>query len=471
MNGKGDILIVDDQPNALKVLSAILSEEGYDVLQSENVDRATELIYERPVDAVITDIMMPGKDGMQFFDYINVNHPGLPVIFLTAYGTVESAVSAMTRGAFHYFMKPPNYQTLKSVVAKAVERRAVSRGAEFRSPAASSERLSHIIGKTPEMRKLFETIDAVKCSSSNIHICGETGTGKELVARAVHDNGHSAGKPFIAVNCAAIPRELIEVELFGCEKGAFTGAVARRIGKFEEAADGVIFLDEIGELDHSMQAKLLRVLQEREVERIGCNKKIKVAFRLISATNCNLAEEVKKGRFREDLYYRIDVIEIKVPPLRERKDDIQLLTDAFLKEFCTREKRKLQLSGDVIEAFRQYSWPGNIRQLRNVIERAVVLNTSGSITLADLPSDFHLTREITETVVASGKTLREVEMQAIRQALQACNGNKSKAAKLLKISRKALYKRLDDEMQSRQSDHPADIEAALDTVSKRNMCF
>ncbi|MGC2061463.1 MAG: sigma-54 dependent transcriptional regulator [Thermodesulfovibrionales bacterium] len=471
MNAKGDILIVDDQPNALKVLSAILSEEGYDVLQSENVDRATELIYSRPVDAVITDIMMPGKDGMQFFEYMNSNHPGIPVIFLTAYGTVESAVSAMTRGAFHYFMKPPNYQTLKSVVAKAVERRAVSRGAEVRRPAGDVGRLSQIIGNTPEMRQLFETIDAVKCSSSNIHVCGETGTGKELVARAIHDNGHAAGKPFIAVNCAAIPRELIEVELFGCEKGAFTGAVARRIGKFEEAADGVIFLDEIGELDPSMQAKLLRVLQEREVERIGGNRKIKVAFRLISATNCDLAEEVRKGRFREDLYYRVNVIEIKVPPLRDRKDDIPLLAEAFFKEFCEREKKKLPCAGDVIEAFREYPWPGNIRQLRNVIERAVVLNHSGSITLKDLPGDFHVSRQRTETVVSSGKTLREVELQAIRQSLLACNGNKSKAAKLLKISRKALYKRLDDEKLLEQSDHPAAVEAVSDTVSKRNICF
>lgn len=455
MNGKGDILIVDDQPNALTVLSAILSEEGYAVLQSENVDEAKELIHKRPVDAVITDIMMPGSDGMQFFEYINTNHPGIPVIFLTAYGTVESAVSAMTRGAFHYFMKPPNYQTLKSVVAKAVVRRAVSRNPSQSLPAAGcSERLSHIIGRTTVMRNLFGTIDAVKCSSSNIHICGETGTGKELVARAIRDNGHATGRPFIAVNCAAIPRELIEVELFGCEKGAFTGAVSRRIGKFEEAADGVVFLDEIGELDLSTQAKLLRVLQEREIERIGCNRKIKVAFRLISATNCDLAEEVKKGRFREDLYYRINVIEIKVPPLRERKDDIPLLADAFLKEFCTRERKKLTLLGDVMEAFREHQWPGNIRQLRNVIERSVVLNSSGSITLKDLPGDFHVNRQITETVVVSvGKTLREVELHAVRESLLACNGNKSKAAKLLKISRKALYKKLDDEKMLEQSDH------------------
>ncbi len=334
MSGKGDILIVDDEPNALTVLSAILSEEGYSVLRYSDVYTATEMIYKRPVDAVITDIKMPGKDGMYFFDYVTKNHPDVPVIFLTAYGTVESAVSAMTQGAFHYFMKPPDYPTLKSVLARAVGQRAANRDDALSAEGSYSEYHSRIFGNTPEMCRLFETIDAVRTSQSNILVCGETGTGKELIARALIDDGKTKNRPFMAVNCAAIPKELIEVELFGCEKGAFTGAVSRRTGKFEEAANGVVFLDEISELELSMQAKLLRVLQEREIERIGSNRKIKVEFRLISATNRDLAEEVKKGRFREDLYYRINVIEIKVPPLRERKDDIPLLASAFLEECC-----------------------------------------------------------------------------------------------------------------------------------------
>ncbi len=443
MSGKGDILIVDDEPNALTVLSAVLSEEGYSVMRSADVDIATEMIYKRPVDAVITDIKMPGKDGMHFFDYVTKNHPDVPVIFLTAYGTVESAVAAMTQGAFHYFMKPPDYATLKSVLAKAVKQRAAGRYDALPEERSYSDYQSRIFGNAPEMCRLFETIDAVRTSQSNILVCGETGTGKELIARALVDDGKTKDRPFMAVNCAAIPKELIEVELFGCEKGAFTGAVSRRTGKFEEAANGIVFLDEVSELELSMQAKLLRVLQEREIERIGSNKKIKVEFRLISATNRDLAEEVKKGRFREDLYYRINVIEIKVPPLRERREDIPLLAETFLEEYCKREKKKISLSPDVIHAFQGYHWPGNVRQLRNIIERAVVLNRSGNLTLADLPSEFCLFGENPKKA-SDGKTLKEVELKAIRDALKSCRGNKSKTAKMLKISRKALYKRLRD---------------------------
>jgi two-component system response regulator HydG len=295
-----------------------------------------------------------------------------------------------------------------------------------------------------------ETIKAVKISPSSVLICGETGTGKELIARALHDTGATSDGPFVAVNCAAIPKELIEAELFGCEKGAFTGAVARRIGKFEEAANGVMFLDEIGELELSMQAKLLRVLQEREIERIGSNRKIKVGFRLISATNGDLLEGVKKGSFREDLFYRINVIEIKVPPLRERKDDIPLLAAAFLEEFSAREKKRVALTEEVLEAFREYHWPGNVRQLRNIIERAVVLNTTKTITLDALPAEFCLFGE-NQKPAESRKTLRELELLAVKDALHACNGNKSKAAKLLNISRKAFYKRLNDEENAKRA--------------------
>ncbi len=442
MSGKGDVLIIDDEPNARKVLSSILSEEGYDVFQSSDVDSATELIYRQSVDAVITDIKMPGKDGMCFFDYMTENYPDVPVIFLTAYGTIESAVAAMTRGAYHYFMKPPDYPALKSVLAQAVEHKGTQK-VERLKKMNGHEQPANIIGNTREMTKLFETIESVKTSPSNVLICGETGTGKELIARALHDGRTDKFVPFVAVNCAAIPKELIEVELFGCEKGAYTGAVSRRTGKFEEAAGGIIFLDEISELDLSVQAKLLRVLQEREIERIGSNKKTKVEFRLIAATNRDLAEEVKKGHFREDLYYRINVIEIIVPPLRERKDDIPLLASAFLNECSAREKKTVSLSPEVLEAFLEYHWPGNVRQLSNVIERAVVLSRNERIELADLPPEFDAFRE-SPGKVSTRKTLRELELQAIKDALQACKGNKSMTAKMLNISRKALYKRLSD---------------------------
>jgi DNA-binding NtrC family response regulator len=435
MNSKGDILIVDDEPNAIKVLSAILSEEGYTVKESESVDRAIELVSRSRVDAVITDMKMPGKDGMYFFEHLSRSHPDIPVIFLTAYGTIESAVSAMMSGAFYYCMKPPDYPTLKVILDKAV----VQRG--LRGDRTSDTSCSRIIGNSPEIRRLLETVEAVKISPSNVLICGETGTGKELIARALHDTGATSDGPFVAVNCAAIPKELIEAELFGCEKGAFTGAVARRIGKFEEAANGVIFLDEIGELELSMQAKLLRVLQEREIERIGSNRKIKVGFRLISATNGDLLEGVKKGSFREDLYYRVNVIEIKVPPLRERKDDIPLLAEAFTEEFCAKQKKNIMLSSEVMAAFYHHHWPGNVRQLRNVIERAVVLGRGREITMNELPANFLPSRKHV-VVQTSPKTLKELELQAIRETLRKCNGNKSKTARLLGISRKAFYKRL-----------------------------
>jgi two-component system response regulator HydG len=448
MSSRGDILIVDDEPNAITVLSAILTEEGYKVMESENVERAMEIVSCGPVDAVITDLKMPGKDGMYFFDHLSKRYPDIPVIFLTAYGTIESAVSAMMGGAFYYCMKPPDYPTLKVILAKAVAQRGLRGGQTTRreNPAAGAP--YHIIGSSSEVKRLLETIEAVKVSPSNVLICGETGTGKELIARALHDPGETSKGPFVAVNCAAIPKELIEAELFGCEKGAFTGAVSRRIGKFEEAANGVIFLDEIGDLELSMQAKLLRVLQEREIERIGSNRKIKVGFRLVSATNSDLLEGVKNGSFREDLYYRVNVIEIKVPPLRERKDDIPVLASAFLDEFCARERKQVALADEVLEAFPQYQWPGNVRQLRNVIERAVVLNTSGIITLEALPPEFRLFGE-NHAHAKSGKTLRELELVAIKDALKTCDGNKSKAARMLNISRKAFYKRLSDEENSR----------------------
>jgi DNA-binding NtrC family response regulator len=443
-SSKGRILVAVDDPNVIGILPAILSGDGHDVVSSRTVEHASRTIDNNDIDAVISDIEFPDGDGLEFFEYVTATRPGTPVLLLTAHEAVESAVAAMARGAFYYFVKPPDYPKLKSLLARAVEQRRLKRELDFlRTRFFGESPGNRIIGNTAEIQKMRETIKAVKGSASSVLICGETGTGKELIARALHDTGATSDGPFVAVNCAAIPKELIEAELFGCEKGAFTGAVARRIGKFEEAANGVMFLDEIGELELSMQAKLLRVLQEREIERIGSNRKIKVGFRLISATNGDLLEGVKKGSFREDLFYRINVIEIKVPPLRERKDDIPLLAAAFLEEFSAREKKRVALTEEVLEAFREYHWPGNVRQLRNIIERAVVLNTTKTITLDALPAEFCLFGE-NQKPAESRKTLRELELLAVKDALHECNGNKSKAAKLLNISRKAFYKRLND---------------------------
>jgi DNA-binding NtrC family response regulator len=447
----GTVLVVDDEPNAVKVLSSILTGEGYSVLASEDVDGAIRLMFREDIDAVITDIRMPGKDGLQFFEYMAENHADIPVIFLTAFGTVESAVHTIQRGAFNYFIKPPDYPKLKSTLAKAVEQRQMKRelGLLRRNPPGKNNGYPST-GNTPQMLRIFEPIETIKDSESSVLICGETGTGKELIARSLHYSSKRSEKPFVAFNCSAIPRELVESELFGYEKGAFTGANSRRIGRFEEVSGGTIFLDEIGELELPIQAKLLRVLQEREIARLGSNMKINVDFRLVSSTNRDLNAEVREGRFREDLYYRINVVQVRIPPLRERRDDIPLLASEFLKEFCLRENKTLTISGQVTEILRGYDWPGNVRQLRNVIERAVALSKNHSLDLRDLPEELNQVSKTLQTS-DSRKTLKEVEFLAIRDALEKCNGNKSKAAKILGISRKALYKRLSDEGKCFQS--------------------
>jgi DNA-binding NtrC family response regulator len=443
MKGKKSILLVDDEPNALKVLSAILLEDGYHVIESQDVAKAVKIIAQKDIDAVITDLVMPGMSGMQLFDYIVDKHADIPVIFLTAYGSVDSAVNAMTRGAFYYFIKPPDYVKLKSIIQKAIEHRSLKKEiAVLRSQIDEGRYLKHIIGNTPEMLKIHNTVESIKNSLSSVLLCGETGSGKEVIARALHFTGNRSDNPFIVVNCGAIPRDLLESELFGFEKGAFTGATARRIGKIEESSSGTLFLDEIGELEISLQVKLLRVLQESEIERLGSNRKIKVDFRLISSSNRNLSEMVGRGDFREDLFYRINVIQINIPPLRERIQDMPLLVAEFLRQFCLRENKILTVSDEVINAFRNYHWPGNVRQLRNIIERAVVLAKGDMITLGELPDELKNVKKHHE--IRTDETLKSLESQAIANALQNCRGNKSKTAKILGISRKALYKRLNE---------------------------
>ncbi len=447
MTAQKNVLIVDDELNAVKVLSAILKGEGYSVFESLNVENAVGIIHTEDIDAIITDLKMPIKDGFQFFEYVSEHHPNIPVMFLTAFGTVESAVNAMTCGAYYYFIKPPDYQKLKIVLARAIEQRWLKREFENIKKRLSKENNPcHIIGNTPSIIKILRTIEAFKDTESSILIHGETGTGKEIIARTLHYNSKRYDKPFVTVNCAAIPRELMESELFGYERGAFTGAVASRVGKFEEASDGTIFLDEIGELELPLQAKLLRVLQEREIERIGNNKKIKVNFRLISSTNRDLKREIKAGNFREDLFYRINVVQIDVPPLKERREDISLLTSRFVHEFCLREKKMITLSDEVMKIFQNYSWPGNVRQLKNVIERAVILARGAKITINELSEDFHFYHEQERPAGSASpiKPLKLLELQAIVDALHECNGNKSKAARRLGISRKSFYKRLND---------------------------
>lgn len=439
----GSILIVDDEPNALRVLAAILETEGYQVAQARDVEGAIDQLAEADFDSVITDMKMGAQTGLDLFEHIQANIPDLPVIFLTAYGSVESAVGAVTRGAYYYFIKPPDYGNLKSILAKAVEQRRLKR-----ELASLKEQLAQggsplVVCQSPAMRVVQEMVEAVRDSDTTVMISGETGSGKELIARALHAGSPRGKQPFVVVNCAAIPRELIESELFGAEKGAYTGAVARRIGRVEQAAGGTLFLDEIGEIDLSVQAKLLRVLQDKEIERLGGRERIRVDFRLVTATNRDLAKEVAAGRFREDLFYRLNVVPIHVPPLRERPEDLPLLVSSFLKEFCGREGKVLSLADKTVTELLSYPWPGNVRQLRNVIERMVVLARGKTLLPAALPAEISAPVEKT-SMPPRVAPLRELEEQATRQALEQCGGNKSEVARLLGISRKALYKKLKD---------------------------
>ena len=438
----GKILVVDDAPNAVKVLSSIFAATGYEVHTAWNAEDAETVLSRNDLDAVITDVKMPGKDGIQLFENVSRDYPDIPVIFLTAYGTVESAVHTLSMGAFYYFTKPPDYAKLKTIVARAVEQRRLKRElGQLKVRLLEETGHRPIIGRTPALRRIMATVNAVRDSQSSVVITGETGTGKELIARTLHESSSRRDKNFVAVNCAAIPRDLLESELFGYEKGAFTGAASNRKGKFEEASGGTVFLDEISELEPSLHSKLLRVLQEREIERLGSNRRIKIDFRLVCSSNRNLKEEVRVGRFRADLFYRINVVELVLPPLRERRDDIPLLVSQFFKEFCARENKVLTLSGDAMRALVNYDWPGNIRQLKNVIERTVVLARGRDVTRKDLAKELGTkTRDLPK----GGRTLRQIEMQAILDAMERCNGNKSKAARELGMSRKALYKRLND---------------------------
>jgi DNA-binding NtrC family response regulator len=337
------------------------------------------------------------------------------------------------------------YVQLKATIAKAVQDRRLKRESEITEDSFDENNGCHITAQAPQMLEIFRTMGAVVNSESSVLIYGETGTGKELVAKWLHYRSVRKDKPFVAVNCASIPKELMESELCGHERGAFTGALTRRIGRIEEASGGTLFLDEIGELDLPLQAKLLRILQEKEIVRLGSNKTIKVDFRLVCSTNRDLKTEIQEKSFREDLFYRINVINIQLPPLRERRDDIPLLVKEFLKKFSIRENKRLGASDDAMSALCEYPWPGNIRQLRNVIERAAVLSKGGNITLAELPKELSLQAEPRLQTSPKTTTLKGMELHAIKDALHQYNGNKSKVAKVLGISRKALYKRLNCE--------------------------
>jgi len=441
------ILIVDDELNMRLVLQAMLKKEGYDVTTASDGLEALKILKSGQMDIVVTDLKMPKLDGMGLLDRIIRDYPSTPVIIITAHGTIATAVDALKKGAFDYITKPFEQDELKHVIQKAVKTRRLDEDEALLNPD-DIDRYG-ILGSSNRMIEIFETIKRVAPTTTTILITGETGTGKELIARAIHRNSPRKNNPFIKINCAAIPENLMESELFGYEKGAFTGAATKKQGRFELAHKGTLFLDEVGELPKDMQVKLLRVIQEQEFERVGGLQTIKVDVRLITATNRNLLQDVKDGRFREDLYYRLNVIPAHLPPLRERKEDIPVLTDFFIEKFNKKLDRSVKyIDEKVMHLFIQYKWPGNIRELENLIERMILMARDDTITFADLPSELKTAME-SDSSDPSGilqkpfkdfmKTHMEaIEKQMIIGVLEERGNNVTRAAQQLGLSRKGL---------------------------------
>jgi two-component system NtrC family response regulator len=441
------ILLVDDDDSLRRVLSFQLEEAGYDVTAVPSAEAAVEKIGKerRPFDLVVTDLAMAGMDGIELLRRVKGEVPGTEVIVITAFGTVESAVSAMKAGAFDYVTKPVSRDELLLTVDKALRmRRLASENVNLRAELASREGFGSLVGRSPGVREAIATAVKVAATDATVLLLGESGTGKELMARGIHAGSPQAGGPFVAINCAAIPEGLVESEMFGHVRGAFTGAVRDRAGKFEEAHGGTLFLDEIGDLKPDLQAKLLRVSETRVVERVGGGKPVAVDVRLIAATHRDLAEMIRKGEFREDLYYRLSVVSIPIPPLREREEDIPLLVDHFVRKF-NREER-VSVDADVLALFKRHVWPGNVRELENVIERASILRAGTRITRADLPPGFGEAVAV-ETLYPGGLpdgslSLDRLERELIERVLRRFGGNQSRTARYLGISRPTLIYRM-----------------------------
>jgi len=442
------ILIVDDEKNYPRILSAVLEEEGFETFCANSGYEALEILKNIDVDLVLTDMKMPKMDGIELLEKIKDKDKNIPVIMMTAHGTVDKAVEAMQKGAYSYILKPFDNNRLIIYVNKAIGMyRMVKENRQLRNAVESKYSFGNIIGKSKVMQDVFETIRKVAPATTTVLIEGESGTGKELVAKSIHFNSPRRDKPFIAVNCSALAETLLESELFGHEKGAFTGAAARRKGRFELADSGSLFLDEIGELSQNLQVKLLRVLQERVFERVGGVKPISVDIRIIAATNKRLKDEIIQGRFREDLYYRLNVVHIVLPLLRNRQEDIRLLADHFIQKYGAEDKSDTPVTGldpEVERFFFDYSWPGNVRELENVIERAMVMCRSNTIQVSDLPKEFRSNVYNTlhiEGIPSSAKLdeiLTMIETKMIERALKLTNNVQSQAAELLGIGKSGL---------------------------------
>jgi two-component system NtrC family response regulator len=448
------ILIVDDEKNYPLILSAVLQDAGYETLTANSGLEALEILNHAnaDVDLILTDMKMPVMDGIELLEKIKAINPRLPVMMMTAYGTVEKAVEAMQKGAYNYILKPFDNEGLIIFVKKAIDMyQVVKENLRLRDVVENRYNFGNIVGKSKRMQEVFELVKRMAPSSATVLIEGESGTGKELVAKSIHFNSPRKDKPFIAVNCSALSENLLESELFGHEKGAFTGAIAMKKGRFELADEGTLFLDEIGELSQNLQVKLLRVLQERAFERVGGVRPVPVNIRIIAATNKNLKHETEQGRFREDLYYRLNVLYLVLPPLRERVEDIRLLVDHMIEKYASERRPGQQVSGvdqDVDRLLYGYNWPGNVRELENAIERAMVLCPGNIIRVSDLPREFK--KNITHSLHLEGisdnaqlyETLDMVEKAMIERALTISHNVQSHAAELLGIGKSGLNQKI-----------------------------
>ncbi len=452
---KDRILIVDDDPVIMRVLEANIRKQGYQVNTALTLDDARQFLDENDVDVVLLDVMFPEGPSLDFFDENIGPHTGYQVIMLTSSDSVELAVEAMKMGAYDYIRKPVEFERLFTAIGNALNvAKAQKEIAQLKKNLIEKYQFKKIIGESKPMKKLFEEMTSLLDKSTTILIQAESGTGKELVAKAIHYSGKKSKAPFVAVNCAAIPAGLLESELFGHERGAFTGAITRHIGKFEQADGGTIFLDEIGEMPLNAQARLLRVIQEREFERVGGSVKVKVAVRIIAATNQNLSDMVEQKRFREDLYYRLSVFPLVIPPLRERRDDIALLVAHLLYKYQEdNESEPHEISPEAITMLVRYRWPGNVRELENVIQRALILSGGEPISRTHLPIELQTRSRKSVKAFRSGVAVIDDDLQEVRpfeaiekdvleQALKATNGNISLAADQLEMGRATLYRKI-----------------------------
>ncbi|VEN75348.1 fused DNA-binding response regulator in two-component regulatory system with ZraS: response regulator; sigma54 interaction protein [Candidatus Desulfarcum epimagneticum] len=444
MKKRPSILAVDDDPAHRAMLAALLGGWGYHVEEADDGSAAIEKTRERPFDLVLMDVRMLKVSGIEALEEIMSFNPAVPVIIMTAYSSVENAVVALKKGAYDYLEKPLDFDKLKNIIRRAIERTRPRDETRESDPAPGFDR-SRIVGDSPSMIRLLDMAARVAASDATVLIRGESGAGKEVIASAIHDGSPRKNGPFVKINCAALTETLLESELFGHEKGAFTGADRRREGKFVQSEGGSLFLDEVSEMPYPMQAKLLRALQEREVTRVGGDAVIHVDVRVIAAANRDLEDMVREGGFRRDLFYRLNVIALDVPPLRDRRRDIPLLAARFLKELAQKNNRNIQgFTPAAMDVLVRHDWPGNVRELMNAVERGVVLGRGDYLDAGDLFQDFERAPDgdAALTMGEGGGNLKEMERAAIEKALEASGGNKTRAARLLGITRKTLYRKL-----------------------------